>query len=147
VTPWRSPEPDLALVISAALTADRPIVGPPPAEVLDPVPPADLRQAMLDGIPALLADLDGDEANVTLTFARIWVTVESGAIVPKDVAAARLTERVPSEHRPVLERARTIYLEGLGDVWDPDLRTRVRPCVEHLHHEIRRATSRVGPWP
>jgi streptomycin 3"-adenylyltransferase len=139
LTPWRSPEPDLALVISAVLTADRPILGPPPGEVLDPVPADDVRRAMLDGIPALLGDLDGDEANVTLTFARIWVTLETDRIVPKDVAADRALERVPAEHRPVLERARTIYLEGLGDVWDPDLRARVRPCVEHLHQAIRSA--------
>ena len=76
-----------------------------------------------------------------MTFARIWVTVTTGAIVPKDVAVAWAIERLPPEHRAVLERARTIYLDGLGDVWDPELLARVRPCVDRMDAEILRAAS------
>jgi streptomycin 3"-adenylyltransferase len=142
LTPWASPDPDQALLLTAVLAADHPIVGPPPADVIDPIPPADVQRAVLDSIPELLGWLEGDEANVTLTFARIWVTVETGSIVPKDVAADRVLPRLPAEHRPVLERARTIYLDGLGDVWDPELLLRVRPHVEHVHREILQAAAR-----
>jgi predicted nucleotidyltransferase len=140
-TPWTSPEPDIALLLTAVLRADRALFGPPPAEVFDLVPATDVRRACLESIPQLLEWLDGDEANVTLTFSRIWVTIATDAIVPKDVAAAWVLERVPAEHRPVLERARKIYLEGLGDVWDADLLPRVRPHVEHVLGEIRRAAG------
>lgn len=34
--------PDVALAVAITLAGDRPLAGPPPAEVLDPVPPADL---------------------------------------------------------------------------------------------------------
>ena len=67
-----SPTPDLAPVLAMVLAGNRPLLGPPPAEVLDPVPPGDLRLAMRDVVPGLLHDLDGDERNVILTLARIW---------------------------------------------------------------------------
>ena len=54
-TPWESPNADLTLVLEMAREANHPLYGPPPAEILDPVPHADLRQAMLDGMPALLS--------------------------------------------------------------------------------------------
>jgi predicted nucleotidyltransferase len=141
LTPFTSPDPDLAVLLTAVLQAGHPLFGPPAADVLDAVPAADVRRAVLDGIPGLLAWLEGDEANVTLTFSRIWMTVETGAIVPKDVAADWVLGRLPEEHRPVLERARAIYLEGLGDAWDEALLRRVRPHIDHVHHEIRRAAG------
>ena len=130
-------DPDLSLLVTAVLRADRPIVGPPPAEVLDPVPTADIRRAVVDHLPLLYGWLDGDEANVTLTFARIWVTLETDRIVPKDVAADWVLERLPREHREVLEKARAIYLEGLGDGAWGDLLPRVRPHVDYVYARIR----------
>jgi len=115
--PWESPNPDLAILLFAALAADRPLHGPPPGELLDPVPAGDLRRAMADSIPGLAADLEGDEANVILTFARMWVTLESGRLVPKDVAADWVLPQLPAEHRPALERARGVYLGQLADDW------------------------------
>lgn len=141
--PWRSPEPDAALLIHQARAADHPLVGPPPAELLDPVPEADRRRAMLAGIPGLLAELDGDERNVLLTFARIWVSVATGQMVPKDVAAAWAGERAPVEHRAVLERARTMYLEGIADDWDGQLAA-VRPCVDWIATEVDALTASGG---
>ncbi len=41
---------------------------------------------MVDHLPLLYGWLDGDEANVTLTFARIWVTLETGRIITTGVA-------------------------------------------------------------
>lgn len=147
LTPWTSPEPDIALLVTAVLRADRPLLGPPPAELLDPVPVADVRRALLDSLPQLHAWLDGDEANVTMTFARIWVTLATGEIVPKDVAADWAIARLPAEHRPVLERARTIYVDGLGDVWDPELLARVRPCVDRMDAEIMGIAAGGGSTP
>ena len=87
LAPWESPNPDLALLLAMALQANRPLLGPPPAELIDPIPMTDVRRAMLDSIPSILSYLDGDEANVVLTFVRVWRTLASGAFWSKDAAA------------------------------------------------------------
>jgi predicted nucleotidyltransferase len=133
--PWESPNPDLALQLEMVLAAAHPLLGPPPSEVLDPVPAADLRRAMLDSVPALLSYLDGDEANVVLTFARIWTTLVTGEIRSKDAAADWVVERLPTEDRAVLRHARAIYLGEVADDWD-ELLALVRPCVDHLVAQI-----------
>ncbi|MGN9786533.1 hypothetical protein ACTMTF_34280 [Nonomuraea sp. ZG12] len=63
-TPQPVPMPDLALVLTMVLAGDRPLTGPRPAEVLAPVPHADLMRASIAGVPELLAELDGDTRNV-----------------------------------------------------------------------------------
>lgn len=143
VTPWDSPSPDLALQIAMALQADRPLFGPRPSEVLDRVPPGDVRRAMIDGIPALLSYLEGDEGNVVLTFARIWTTLETGVIRSKDAAADWALPLLPPEHRAVLVHARAIYLGDAPEEWG-DLLPRVRPHVDHVLGEIRRVDGRSG---
>jgi predicted nucleotidyltransferase len=140
LTPWTNPSPDLAPLIAMVLLGNRPLFGPPPAEVLDPVPEEDVARAVVAGIPGLLEDLDADTANVVLTFARIWTTVETGAIRSKDAAADWALARLPGEHRAVLARARAIYLGDEDDAWE-NLHPRVRPHVDHVIGEIERATA------
>jgi streptomycin 3"-adenylyltransferase len=136
--PWTSPNPDLAIVLTAARTSARPLVGPPITEAIDPVPVPDLRRALLDALPSLLADLEGDEANVVLTLTRMWLTMVTGAIEPKDVAAGWAIERLPVQHRAVVARARAVYVDGTADDW-ADLRVELRACVDLLVTAIRRA--------
>ena len=81
------------------LLGNRPVFGPPPSEVLDPVPRDDLVRAVVHGIPGLLDDLEPDTANVLLTLARIWTTVATGEIRAKDAAADWVLGRLPEEHR------------------------------------------------
>src|SRR5699024_7200444 len=81
--------PDLAIVLCGARTAGRALRGPDLTSVLDPVPARDLRRAVIDSLPALLADLDGDERNVVLTLARMVVTLDTGRIVSKGEATRR----------------------------------------------------------
>ena len=138
--PWTSPNPDLALQLAMALRSSRPLVGPPLASLVDPVPPADIRRAMLDGIPDLLADLAGDERNVILTFARIWTTLATGVIRSKDAAATWALPRLPPEHRAVLAQARADYLGEATPDWAV-LRPRIGPLVDHVLGEIRRVAA------
>ena len=134
------PNPDLAILIAVLLLGGQPLFGRAAAEVFDPVPAADLDRALLDVIPGLLADLESDTGNVILTFARIWTTLATGEIRPKDVAADWVLERLPEEHRAVLARARAIYLGEEPERWD-DLTPRVR---SHADFVIRAARSE-GP--
>ena len=119
------------------LLADTPLLGPAPAEVLDPVPHSDLVRAIVGDIDTLLGDLEEDTRNVILTLARIWSTVATGSIRSKDAAADWALDRLPEEHRAVLVRARAIYLGDEAERWD-DLHPRVRPHVDHVVAEIRR---------
>lgn len=134
--PWESPNPDLALLLEMVLQANRSLFGPPPSEVLDPIPSADIRRAMLDSIPALLSYLDGDERNVVLTFARIWTTLATGVIRSKDAAADWAIPLLPAEHRQVLKLARDMYTGRAPEDWG-DLMPRVRPHVDHVVGVIR----------
>jgi len=138
--PWPSTtSPDLAPLITMVLQGNRPLVGPPPAEVLDPVPAGDLLRAIVAGIDGLLDHLADDTRNVVLTLARIWMTVATGAIGPKDEAASWALARLPDEHRAVLARARAVYL-GEDERWD-DLESRVRPHVDLVVREIERLVA------
>jgi streptomycin 3"-adenylyltransferase len=133
--PWETPNPDLAVLIAIALLGNRPLLGPPPTEVFDPVPRRDCVRAMVDGIEGFLDDLDGDATNVLLTLARIWTTIAAGDIRSKDAAADWALVCLPPEHRPVLARARAVYLGDEEDRWD-DLAPRIRPLADHLVSEI-----------
>jgi streptomycin 3"-adenylyltransferase len=134
-SPWRTPNPDLAVMLASAWERSEPLVGPKLGDVLDPIPRADITQAMLDGIPDLLADLESDTRNVILTLARIWYTTATGSIEPKDVAAAWALARLPEPDRAVLARARAIYLDEEPERWE-DLRTSVRPHADVLVRAI-----------
>ncbi|MER6501688.1 aminoglycoside adenylyltransferase family protein [Streptomyces sp. NPDC001455] len=130
-SPRPGPLPDLALVLTVALAGDHPLTGPPPAELLDPVPYTDLVRASVGGIPELLADLDDDTRNVLLTLARAWTTLATGEIKTKDAAADWAMAHLPPEHRPVLEHARNLYLtcHYQDEVWSEELKAQVRPHV------------------
>ena len=146
--PWNPHNPDLGVLLEVVLQADRPLFGPPPAQLLDPIPEADVRRAMVDSIPDLLGYLDGDERNVILTFVRIWTTLATGVIRTKDGAADWALPLLPPEHRPVLEHARAIYLGEAPEEWGA-LMPEVRPFVDHVIAEIERtaAPSTAEPSP
>ena len=94
LAPWTSPNPDLAVLLTAARADGVTLFGPPIESLIDAVPRADLDRASLDVIPALMADLDDDVRNVLLTLARVWFTLETGAIASKDVAADWAIDRL-----------------------------------------------------
>lgn len=138
--PRPEPMPGLAVAITLALAGDRPLAGPPPAQVLAPVPPADLARASMADLATLLADLPGDTRNVVLTLARIWTTVATGQILSKDAAATWALPRLAPQHRAVLAHARRLYRHETYDTetWTDELRVAVRPYVDEVLAHIRR---------
>lgn len=144
--PKPEPMPDLALVIAMTLAGNQPLSGPPPATLLDPVPPADLVRGSVAGIPDLLNDLADDTRNVVLTLARTWTTLATGEIRSKDAAADWALEHLPAEHRPVLDHAKRLYLTRTyaEETWSDELTAQVRPHVDAVLAEIGRLTSRSG---
>ncbi|WP_395574133.1 aminoglycoside adenylyltransferase family protein [Streptomyces sp. BK79] len=129
-------DPDLAPLLTMVLRADAPLHGPPPATLLDPVPPADLRRAITAGVPELTAGLETDTRNVLLTLARIWSTLATGGIRSKDAAADWALARLPAAHRPPLAHARAVYVGDEREDWRGRA---VRPCADRLVREIRTA--------
>ncbi|UFQ13804.1 MULTISPECIES: aminoglycoside adenylyltransferase family protein [Streptomyces] len=140
-TPGPGPSPDLALLVTMVLRGRTPLVGPEPGQVLDPVPFDDVIRAMAAGVPDLLAELDTDTRNVLLTLARVWVTLATGDIKPKDSAAAWALDRLPERHRPVLAHARAVHLGEEHECWGP-LSPQVKPHAEYVMREIERLLPR-----
>jgi streptomycin 3"-adenylyltransferase len=145
VEPWPTRvNPDLATLIRMVVLANRPLLGPPPAEVFDPVPDGDLLRAMVGDLDRLLGEIDSDTRNVILTLARIWSTVATGVIRSKDAAADWTLDRLPEAHRPVLARARAIYVGDRDEGWD-DLEDHIGPHADYVAAEIRRLIhARLG---
>jgi aminoglycoside adenylyltransferase-like protein len=114
--PEPKPMPDLAPEISLALAGNRALFGPPPADVIDPVPPTGLRRAIVAGVPGLLADLETDTRNVLLSLARIVATLETGEIQTKDEAVDLAVHLLPGgPTREALLVARDMYRDGIDD--------------------------------
>ena len=144
LSPWPTEtDPDLAALITMVLLANSPVLGPPPAEIFDPVPQRDLRRAIVGDIDAWLANLDSDTRNVVLALARIWSTLATGVIRSKDAAADWALDRLAEEHRIVLARARAIYLGEEEERWD-DIKAQVRPYADRVVAEIHQLES-AGP--
>jgi len=136
--PASAPHPDLAIALAQARAIGVALQGPHPRELLDPVPEADLRRALRDALPALLADLYGDERNVLLTLARMWHTATTGAFVPKDAAAAWAAARLPAEAAGWLELAGRAYVGACDDDWS-NHRAEAAAVAERLRREVEAA--------
>lgn len=132
-----SEDPDVTIILAMALSRSLALQGPHLPQLIDPIPEADLRRALAEALPQVRQGFSGDERNVILTLARMWVTLSSGDIVPKDEAATRLLEHIDPTHRSTLDLARRAYLGEIDDNWS----TREQAAsafVEYAHDEIRR---------
>ncbi|NUB17310.1 DUF4111 domain-containing protein [Azospirillum brasilense] len=143
---WPCRDPDVAVLIETARRGALPLFGPPVDSVLDPVPRADLVRAMVDMVPILIPGIEegDDRRNGLLTLARIWTTLTTGKILPKDQAADWALARLPEEHRRVLAHARAAYLGEEREDWN-DLASGVRPHVDHVIARIRTLTAGTSP--
>jgi aminoglycoside 9-adenylyltransferase len=155
--PSAAADPDLAIVLATARQASLSLYGPQLSELIERVPETDLRRAIVDSLPGLIDGLQGDERNVLLTLARMWMTVETGDIAPKDVAADWALERLSPEHQAVMSLARRAYLEGNRlegnrlegsrlEGGDDDWAQRM-PQVEALAAFLRQAIEKCGEAP
>jgi predicted nucleotidyltransferase len=137
---------DLAILIEECRRDGRSVVGPPPRVALPFVPTRDLEAAMLQGVDDVLRGVETDTTNMFLTLARIWLTLVTGDIAPKDLAADWALWRMPREDRPILERARAVYLGEASDRW-PESRARLEQAANRLAAQIRRVVEERGPLP
>lgn len=139
--PWPSDtNRDLASAITMVLLGDRPLVGPRPEDVFDPVPRADYLDAILRDTGTVDEYLPWDTRNVVLTLPRIWSAIATDDVHSKESAAFWALERMPEEHRAVLERAVSAYRGDTDDRWD-DLGVETRAYVDSMLAQISRARA------
>lgn len=138
--PKRHISSDLAVLLSTLLRTSLVVRGPAPGDVIDPVPDADVRRAILDSLPLLLRDLTGDERNVILTLARMLVTVSTGEIVTKDEAARRISPDLLESDRFVVRQAAAGYLGRIQDDWS-GCQQQARKTAHRLAATIRKSAA------
>jgi predicted nucleotidyltransferase len=115
--PERHRNPDVVVLITTARQHAIWLLGQHPAELLSPVPQEELHRALHDSVGSLLTDLAGDERNVLLTLARMIVTLETGQIVGKDMAAHLLMPSLQEPDRSTLSLAAEGYAGEAVDDW------------------------------
>ncbi len=131
---------DLAIILRQARENSFSLFGPDACDVLVHVPTTDIRSAIMDSLPGLLESLKGDERNVILTLARMWLTAVVGEIAPKDVAAEWAIPRLPQEHAALLDLARRAYRGEYVDHWE-GLTSEVQALADHMKESIESCLS------
>lgn len=111
-------DPDLAVVLAQARINSIPLFGADASVVLEPIPITDIKKAIYESLPVLVEGLKGDERNVVLTLARMWQTMVTGEIHPKDVAAAWAEKHLPTEQAMLLDSAGKAYRGECTDKWE-----------------------------
>ena len=120
VSPANPSDMDLVVLLTEVREHGLVLVGEPASDLIGTIDRSVLDQAMVATIPDLTEPdkLASDTANVLLTLARIWTTLETRQIVPKDVAADWAIERLDPGEGLALERARETYRAGTYESWD-----------------------------
>lgn len=126
---------DLAIVLAQVRKKSVSLFGPDASDILEPVPMTDIRRAIRESLPGLIEGIKGDERNVILTLARMWLTVAVGEISPKDAAAEWAIPRLPKEHAILLDLARKAYRGEYVDKWE-GLDAEVIALVNHMKNSI-----------
>ncbi len=73
---------------------------------------------MKDSLPGLIANLKGDERNVILTLACMWVTAATGEFMVKDEAVQWVIPHLPKEQAALIELAEKAYRGECFDDWE-----------------------------
>lgn len=137
----RHVDPDAVLLLAMARQEGRAVTGLAPERILPVIPAAAVRAAVVETLPTLLDDLEGDERNVVLTLARMLVTLREARFVPKDAAAERVSTTVTEEQGAMLRLAAAAYRGEVDDDWDA-LRVPMHAFVTDAAAEIGAAASR-----
>lgn len=143
IEPWPAKEmPDLALLVTQILLASNTLVGADPEQLLCKVPYKDFMTAIIDALPNLMLELDGDTRNVLLTLARIWSTVATDAIRSKPAAADWVINRLPEKYHPVMERVKAICKGEEKEHWD-DIQELIKPCADFMLSEANNKITEI----
>ena len=128
-------DPDLAIVLAQVRKNSVSLFGSDASDLLEPVPVTHIRRAIMECLPGLIEGIKGDERNVILTLARMWLTVATGEISSKDRAAEWAIPQLPKEHSALLNVARKAYRGEYVDSWE-GMDNEVIALVNHMKSSI-----------
>lgn len=128
-------DPDLTIVLAQVRKNSVSLFGPDASDILEPVPMTHIRRAIIESLPGLIESIKGDERNVILTLARMWLTVATGEISSKDIAAEWVIPQLPKEHVTLLNLARKAYRGEYVDKWE-GLDGEVMALVNYMKNSI-----------
>lgn len=133
--PSAETDPDLAILLWQARLHSVTLAGEPASLLLPEVPPRDIRRAIRESLPGLVSGLAYDERNVLLTLSRMWFTLKTGKICPKDVAARWVLPQIPTCWSFLLEMAEKAYLGECRDCWK-GLEEDMTPLADYMSKQI-----------
>lgn len=134
--PQAHTSPEYTLLLAQAREEALPLAGPNLAELVSKIPSDIIGRAIGDLLPELVSSVAGDERNVLLTLARMWVTLATGQFVAKDAAADWARPKLSDQAAEALTLARDGYLGG-GENNDLHRRqTQVLRAVEEMRRRI-----------
>lgn len=133
--PQASHNPDVAILLWQARKYSLSLKGLEVTKIIEPILMADVQKAIGCSLPELIAGVKGDERNVLLTLARMWFTLSTGEICPKDQAAEWAIPKLAKEHATLLEKAKKAYLGDYDDKWE-GMETEIIELVNYLKRSI-----------
>ena len=133
--PQPDADPEYTVLLAQARQTAQTLAGPPPHELLPEISHGEVLRAILDARKSLISSLEGDERNVLLTLARMWRTLATGDIVPKDVAAEWAIPLLSEASGRLMTHARLAYLGLADDDWR-DLHAEMKAAIEELNHHL-----------
>lgn len=132
--PERKENPDLILLLAQALQKHKLLYGESLNQYIEAVPYELLKRSIMDALPTLLSEVDGDERNVILTLCRMWLTVETGEIRTKDEAAEWAIRHMSKDAADIISKAEDEYLGMIDISWsDYD----VHEVIKQLQGKIK----------
>lgn len=134
--PQRYVEPDVILLLFQARSSSIVLYGVPAENLLPEIGFEKINKAILHSLPALMKTINGDERNVLLTLARMWYSLSSQKICPKDIAAYWAAENVPEELAYLLIMAAEGYTGKIKDFWE-DKTEELNKLTDFLHQKIK----------
>jgi len=135
---------DLAILLAQIRKNSINLYGPKAAEILEPVPATDILKAIKDSLPGLIASTRGDERDVILTLARMWLTASTGEISSKDSAAEWAIPKLPGNYAALLDIARKAYLGEYVDKWE-GMESEVDELVNYIKKSIESSLNNKFP--
>lgn len=134
--PQRYVEPDVILLLFQARSSSIVLYGVPAENLLPEIGFEKINKAILHSLPALMKTINGDERNVLLTLARMWYSLSSQKICPKDIAAYWAAENVPEELAYLLIMAAEGYTGKIKDCWK-DKTEELNKLTDFLQQKIK----------
>ncbi len=110
-------DPDAAILLWQARNYSLTLKGLDASKVIEPIQMKYVHKAIENSLSVMIEGTKGDERNTLLTLARMWFTLSTDEICPKDKAAEWALPRIPQNLRFLLEMAQKAYLGKCKDSW------------------------------